>query len=158
MCVCVCVLFQILVHCRVSQDIEYSSLCYTVGPCWSISLLLLMRWGAFSSRWYGPGLLCSRGFGISCIRQQTAFLPGTSAHSCWPSGVFARVSCQEASSLVTECSRTATWPPSRPPASARLWKTGGGESGPTNPGSASPNRRLPLRGGKADWLLEPLLA
>ena len=27
------VLFQILFHCRLLQDIEYSSLCYTVGPC-----------------------------------------------------------------------------------------------------------------------------
>ena len=25
--------FQILFHYRLSQDIEYSSLCYTVGPC-----------------------------------------------------------------------------------------------------------------------------
>ena len=26
-------LFQILFHCRLLQDIEYSSLCYTVGLC-----------------------------------------------------------------------------------------------------------------------------
>ena len=26
-------LFQILFHYRLLQDIEYSSLCYTVGPC-----------------------------------------------------------------------------------------------------------------------------
>ena len=33
MCVCVCILLQILFHCRLLYDIEYSSLCYTVGPC-----------------------------------------------------------------------------------------------------------------------------
>ena len=27
------ILFQILFHYRLLQDIEYSSLCYTVGPC-----------------------------------------------------------------------------------------------------------------------------
>ena len=27
------ILFQILFHYRLSPDIEYSSLCYTVGPC-----------------------------------------------------------------------------------------------------------------------------
>ena len=27
------ILFQTLFHYRLSQDIEYSSLCYTVGPC-----------------------------------------------------------------------------------------------------------------------------
>ena len=38
MCVCVCVciffLFQILFPYMLLQDIEYSSLCCTVGPCW----------------------------------------------------------------------------------------------------------------------------
>ena len=32
-CVCVCTLFQIIFHNRLFQGIEYSSLCYTVGPC-----------------------------------------------------------------------------------------------------------------------------
>ena len=32
-CVCVCMLFQIIFHNRLFQEIEYSSLCYTVGPC-----------------------------------------------------------------------------------------------------------------------------
>ena len=27
-------LFYILLHYRLLQDIEYSSLCYIVGPCW----------------------------------------------------------------------------------------------------------------------------
>ena len=27
------ILFHILLHYRLLQDIEYSSLCYTVGPC-----------------------------------------------------------------------------------------------------------------------------
>ena len=27
------IIFQILFHHRLLQDIEYSSLCYTVGPC-----------------------------------------------------------------------------------------------------------------------------
>ena len=31
-CVCVCILFQILFHYSLLQDIEYSSLWYTVGP------------------------------------------------------------------------------------------------------------------------------
>ena len=31
--VCVCILLQILFHCRLLYNIEYSSLCYTVGPC-----------------------------------------------------------------------------------------------------------------------------
>ena len=32
------ILFHILFHYGLLQDIEYSSLCYTVGPCW-LSLL-----------------------------------------------------------------------------------------------------------------------
>ena len=28
------ILFQILFHYSLLQGIEYSSLCYTVGPCW----------------------------------------------------------------------------------------------------------------------------
>ena len=28
----VCILFQILLHSRLLEDIEYTSLCYTVGP------------------------------------------------------------------------------------------------------------------------------
>ena len=34
--ICVCVPFQILFHYRLLQDIECSSLCYTVGSCWSV--------------------------------------------------------------------------------------------------------------------------
>ena len=38
------ILFQILFHCRLLQDIEYSSLCYTVGPFWlSISWVLFFN-------------------------------------------------------------------------------------------------------------------
>ena len=33
MYVCVCILSQILFHYSLLQDIEYSFLCYTVGPC-----------------------------------------------------------------------------------------------------------------------------
>ena len=29
----VCILFNILFHYGLSQDVEYSSLCYTLGPC-----------------------------------------------------------------------------------------------------------------------------
>ena len=32
MCTCVCILFQVLFHYRLLHAIEYSSLCYTVGP------------------------------------------------------------------------------------------------------------------------------
>ena len=35
------ILFQILFHYRLLQDIEYSSLCYTVGPCW-LSILYIV--------------------------------------------------------------------------------------------------------------------
>ena len=34
------ILFQILFHYALLQDIEYSSLCYTVGPCCSVHLLI----------------------------------------------------------------------------------------------------------------------
>ena len=37
MCVCVCVcicFFQILCHCRLTQDTEHSFPCYTVHPCY----------------------------------------------------------------------------------------------------------------------------
>ena len=35
------ILFYMLFHCGLSQDIEYSSLCYTVGPC-CLSLLYIV--------------------------------------------------------------------------------------------------------------------
>ena len=35
------ILFQILFHYRLLQDIEYSSLCHTVGPCW-LSILYIV--------------------------------------------------------------------------------------------------------------------
>ena len=35
------ILFQILFHYRLLQGIEYSSLCYTVGPCW-LSVLCIV--------------------------------------------------------------------------------------------------------------------
>ena len=34
------ILFQILSHYRLLQDIEYSSLCYTVGPCWLVTYFM----------------------------------------------------------------------------------------------------------------------
>ena len=37
---CTYSLFHILFHCGLLQDIEYSSLCYRVGPCWLYSLFL----------------------------------------------------------------------------------------------------------------------
>ena len=40
-CVCVCILFHILFHYDLSPDIEYCSLCYTVGSCLPIRLLFL---------------------------------------------------------------------------------------------------------------------
>ena len=39
----VSILFQILFPFRLSQNIEQSSLCYTVGPCWLS--ILNMAWG-----------------------------------------------------------------------------------------------------------------
>ena len=38
------ILFQILFPYRLLQNIEYSSLCYTVGPCW-LSILYIVVWG-----------------------------------------------------------------------------------------------------------------
>ena len=35
------VLFQIIFPIRLLEDIDYSSLCYTVGPCW-LSILYLV--------------------------------------------------------------------------------------------------------------------
>ena len=40
-CVCVCILLNILFPYGLSQDIEYSSLCYTVGPC-CVSVLYIL--------------------------------------------------------------------------------------------------------------------
>ena len=41
-CVCVCVYsFLECFHDRLLQDFEYSSLCYTVGPCW-LSILYIV--------------------------------------------------------------------------------------------------------------------
>ena len=38
----ICIVFQILFPCSLLQGIEYSSLCYTVGPCW-LSVLYFSR-------------------------------------------------------------------------------------------------------------------
>ena len=38
----ICILFQILFHFKLLQDIEYSSPCYTVGPCCSSILYIVM--------------------------------------------------------------------------------------------------------------------
>ena len=37
----ICILFQVLFHYRLLQDIEYSSLCYMVGPC-CLSILYIV--------------------------------------------------------------------------------------------------------------------
>ena len=37
----ICILFQILFPYRLLQNIEYSLLCYTVGPCW-LSILYIV--------------------------------------------------------------------------------------------------------------------
>ena len=42
------ILFPILFHSGLSQDIEYNSLCYTVGPCWELGIsrckLVYIEW------------------------------------------------------------------------------------------------------------------
>ena len=38
----ICILSQILLSFRLLQNIEYSSLCYTVGPCW-LSFLYIVQ-------------------------------------------------------------------------------------------------------------------
>ena len=41
-CVCVCVLFQIFFPYKLLENIEYNSLCYTVGPyCLSILYIVV---------------------------------------------------------------------------------------------------------------------
>ena len=35
------IFFNILFHCYISQNIEYSSLCYTVGPCCTCTLVFM---------------------------------------------------------------------------------------------------------------------
>ena len=44
MCVYICIyiLFQIIFHYRLLKDIEYSSLCYTVGPCYLYILYIVV--------------------------------------------------------------------------------------------------------------------
>ena len=39
----ICILFKILFHYRLLQVIDYSSLCYMVGPCCLPILYILMR-------------------------------------------------------------------------------------------------------------------
>jgi len=39
----ICILFHILFHYGLSQNIEYSSVCYTVGPCYSVYNSLHLR-------------------------------------------------------------------------------------------------------------------
>ena len=55
----ICFLFQILFHYRLLQDIEYSSLCYTLDPC---ELQLLLN-------------VCARAFVVSvkCNKLRTLF-------------------------------------------------------------------------------------
>ena len=36
------ILFQILFHYRLLQNIEFGSLCYTIGPCWLFILYIIM--------------------------------------------------------------------------------------------------------------------
>ena len=40
-CACVCILFQVCFHYGLPQDIEYSSLHYTVSPC-GLSVLYMV--------------------------------------------------------------------------------------------------------------------
>ena len=42
-CVCVCILFWIIFHYRLLQDIEYSSMCYTVSTCLYLSIYICMH-------------------------------------------------------------------------------------------------------------------
>ena len=74
MCVCIymCVyihthtLFQILFHYSLLQDIEYSSLCYTVGPCCLLSYILLLKFIYFIYFIFGciGALLLCLGFSL----------------------------------------------------------------------------------------------
>ena len=38
--ICICIIFQIIFHYRLLQDIEYSSLWYLVGPCFFFNLFI----------------------------------------------------------------------------------------------------------------------
>ena len=50
------IFFQIIFHCRLLQDIEYSSLCYTVNP-YCLSILCMGRWGQEGSQCSPPSSL-----------------------------------------------------------------------------------------------------
>jgi len=45
----ICIIFHILFHYNFSQDIEYSSLCYTVGP-WCLSIIYIIFASAVSKQ------------------------------------------------------------------------------------------------------------
>ena len=48
------ILFHILFHCDLSQAIEYSFLCYTVGPCYLSILYIVFQIGVFVFSGYMP--------------------------------------------------------------------------------------------------------
>ena len=48
------ILFHLLFHYNLSQDIEYSSLCYTAGPCClSILYIIIEKWQVILKGWGG---------------------------------------------------------------------------------------------------------
>ena len=64
------ILFQIIFHYKLLQDIEYSSLCYTVGPCLSILKLFiyLFIFGCVRSLFLCEGFLQLRRAGATLHR------------------------------------------------------------------------------------------
>ena len=53
----ICILFLVLFHYRLLQDTEYSSLCYTVGPCW-LSILYIVAAAAAAKSLQSCPTLC----------------------------------------------------------------------------------------------------
>ena len=69
MCVCIYILIwlknisQIIFHCRLLKDIEYSSLCYTIGLCY-LSILCMVVHICRRRQWHPtPGLLPGKSHG-----------------------------------------------------------------------------------------------
>ena len=74
----ICIIFQILSPYSLLQNIEYSSLCYTVGPCW---LSILFTVVCFCLHQTPPDLSPSPHFRSNCLSKARM---GTCAHGRGP--------------------------------------------------------------------------
>ena len=61
-------LFQVLFPFRLLQNIEQSSLCYTVGPCWLSILNIAVctcQWDTILNKTFTGHLLCARHYSVT---------------------------------------------------------------------------------------------